>query len=85
MALRKYRKALRYLDVCWEKEGVDEGRHIYVVFDTFPKSLDLLPKSLHNLLMFFPSIFLFFFGTFGIWGLSREESSIKKDKIPNIH
>ncbi|KAK2967542.1 hypothetical protein RJ640_030413 [Escallonia rubra] len=26
MALRKYRKALRYLDVCWEKEDIDEGR-----------------------------------------------------------
>jgi len=25
MALRKYRKALRYLDICWEKEGIDEG------------------------------------------------------------
>ncbi|KAH6834368.1 peptidyl-prolyl cis-trans isomerase / cyclophilin-40 / rotamase [Perilla frutescens var. hirtella] len=25
MALRKYRKALRYLDVCWEKEGIDEA------------------------------------------------------------
>lgn len=25
MALRKYRKALRYLDVCWEKEEIDEG------------------------------------------------------------
>ena len=25
MALKKYRKALRYLDVCWEKEGIDEG------------------------------------------------------------
>ncbi|KAK1402599.1 PPIase cyclophilin-type domain-containing protein [Heracleum sosnowskyi] len=24
MALKKYRKALRYLDVCWEKEGIDE-------------------------------------------------------------
>ncbi|OWM77954.1 peptidyl-prolyl cis-trans isomerase CYP40 [Punica granatum] len=24
MALRKYRKALRYLDVCWEKDGIDE-------------------------------------------------------------
>jgi peptidyl-prolyl isomerase D len=24
MALRKYRKALRYLDTCWEKEGIDE-------------------------------------------------------------
>ncbi|XP_047328852.1 peptidyl-prolyl cis-trans isomerase CYP40 [Impatiens glandulifera] len=24
MALRKYKKALRYLDVCWEKEGIDE-------------------------------------------------------------
>ncbi|KAA8531735.1 hypothetical protein F0562_006548 [Nyssa sinensis] len=26
MALRKYRKALRYLDVCWEKEDVDEEK-----------------------------------------------------------
>ncbi|PIN20458.1 HSP90 co-chaperone CPR7/Cyclophilin [Handroanthus impetiginosus] len=25
MALRKYRKALCYLDVSWEKEGIDEG------------------------------------------------------------
>ncbi|XP_010548031.1 PREDICTED: peptidyl-prolyl cis-trans isomerase CYP40 [Tarenaya hassleriana] len=23
-ALRKYRKALRYLDICWEKDGIDE-------------------------------------------------------------
>jgi len=26
MALKKYRKALRYLDVCWEKEGIDEEK-----------------------------------------------------------
>ncbi|KAL8167393.1 hypothetical protein V2J09_008892 [Rumex salicifolius] len=26
MALRKYRKALRYLDVCWEKDGIDEEK-----------------------------------------------------------
>ncbi|KAJ6692580.1 PEPTIDYL-PROLYL CIS-TRANS ISOMERASE [Salix purpurea] len=26
MALKKYRKALRYLDICWEKEGIDEER-----------------------------------------------------------
>ncbi|GMI68088.1 CYCLOPHILIN 40, SQUINT [Hibiscus trionum] len=25
VALRKYWKALRYLDVCWEQEGIDEG------------------------------------------------------------
>ncbi|XP_052160128.1 peptidyl-prolyl cis-trans isomerase CYP40-like isoform X1 [Oryza glaberrima] len=25
-ALRKYRKALRYLDVCWEKEDIDEEK-----------------------------------------------------------
>lgn len=25
MALRKYRKALRYLDVCWELEDINEG------------------------------------------------------------
>ncbi|KAI3809827.1 hypothetical protein L1987_19427 [Smallanthus sonchifolius] len=24
MALRKYKKAVRYLDVCWEKEGIDD-------------------------------------------------------------
>ncbi|KAI5661050.1 hypothetical protein M9H77_20373 [Catharanthus roseus] len=28
MALRKYRKALRYLDICWEKEGVDEDKSL---------------------------------------------------------
>ncbi|KAK9286594.1 hypothetical protein L1049_014994 [Liquidambar formosana] len=28
MALRKYRKALRYLDVCWEKEGIDEEKSL---------------------------------------------------------
>ena len=27
VALRKYRKALRYLDVCWEKEEIDEGKY----------------------------------------------------------
>ncbi|KAG6761445.1 hypothetical protein POTOM_034664 [Populus tomentosa] len=26
MALKKYRKALRYLDICWEKEGIDEEK-----------------------------------------------------------
>uniref|UniRef100_A0A6N2M475 Uncharacterized protein n=1 Tax=Salix viminalis TaxID=40686 RepID=A0A6N2M475_SALVM len=25
MALRKYRKAWRYLDLCWEKDDMDEG------------------------------------------------------------
>lgn len=25
MALKKYHKALRYVDVCWEKEEIDEG------------------------------------------------------------
>ncbi|KAL2512184.1 Peptidyl-prolyl cis-trans isomerase CYP40 [Abeliophyllum distichum] len=30
MALKKYRKALRYLDVCWEKEGIDEDRSVYL-------------------------------------------------------
>ncbi|BBH09523.1 peptidyl-prolyl cis-trans isomerase / cyclophilin-40 / rotamase [Prunus dulcis] len=26
MALKKYRKSLRYLDICWEKDGIDEER-----------------------------------------------------------
>ncbi|POO03069.1 Cyclophilin-type peptidyl-prolyl cis-trans isomerase [Trema orientale] len=26
MALKKYRKALRYLDICWEKDGIDEDK-----------------------------------------------------------
>ncbi|XP_075501719.1 peptidyl-prolyl cis-trans isomerase CYP40-like [Primulina tabacum] len=30
MALRKYRKALRYLDICWEKEGIDEDKSVYL-------------------------------------------------------
>lgn len=25
MALRKYRKALCYLDICWEQDAIDEG------------------------------------------------------------
>jgi hypothetical protein len=24
-ALRKYRKGLRYVDICWEKEDIDQG------------------------------------------------------------
>ncbi|KAK9056684.1 hypothetical protein SSX86_024046 [Deinandra increscens subsp. villosa] len=28
MALRKYKKAVRYLDVCWEKEGIDDDTSI---------------------------------------------------------
>ncbi|KAJ4833205.1 Peptidyl-prolyl cis-trans isomerase cyp40 [Turnera subulata] len=28
MALKKHRKALRYLDVCWEKEGIDEEKSL---------------------------------------------------------
>jgi hypothetical protein len=31
-ALRKYRKALRYLDVCWEKEEIDEGKYTVYCF-----------------------------------------------------
>ncbi|PKI44476.1 peptidyl-prolyl cis-trans isomerase CYP40-like [Punica granatum] len=27
MALRKYKKALRYLDICWEKDGIDEVKY----------------------------------------------------------
>ncbi|XP_043714332.1 peptidyl-prolyl cis-trans isomerase CYP40-like [Telopea speciosissima] len=30
MALRKYRKALRYLDICWEKEDIDEEKSTYL-------------------------------------------------------
>ncbi|CAH9100427.1 unnamed protein product [Cuscuta europaea] len=30
MALKKYRKALRYLDICWEKEGIDEDQSSYM-------------------------------------------------------
>lgn len=28
MAIRKYRKALRYLDICWEKEDIDEEKSL---------------------------------------------------------
>ncbi|URE05637.1 Peptidyl-prolyl cis-trans isomerase [Musa troglodytarum] len=28
MALKKYRKAMRYLDVCWEKEEIDEEKSL---------------------------------------------------------
>ncbi|KAF6160691.1 hypothetical protein GIB67_019631 [Kingdonia uniflora] len=30
MALRKYRKALRYLDVCWEKEDIDAEKSLFL-------------------------------------------------------
>ncbi|KAL3814197.1 hypothetical protein ACJIZ3_015465 [Penstemon smallii] len=30
MSLRKYRKALRYLDVCWEKDEIDEDKSVYL-------------------------------------------------------
>lgn len=30
MALRKYRKALRYLDDCWEKDGIDEEKSSFL-------------------------------------------------------
>ncbi|XP_057963988.1 peptidyl-prolyl cis-trans isomerase CYP40 [Malania oleifera] len=30
MALRKYKKALSYLDVCWEKEGIDEEKSTFL-------------------------------------------------------
>ncbi|KAM3270865.1 hypothetical protein P3S67_029067 [Capsicum chacoense] len=30
MALSKYRQSLRYLDICWEKEGIDEDRSAYL-------------------------------------------------------
>lgn len=30
MALRNYRKSLRYLNICWEKEGIDEDRSAYL-------------------------------------------------------
>jgi len=31
MALRKYRKALRYLDVCWEKDDIDQGQCLFIL------------------------------------------------------
>ncbi|WVZ25772.1 hypothetical protein V8G54_004316 [Vigna mungo] len=31
MALRKYRKALRYLDVCWEKDDIDQGQCLCIL------------------------------------------------------
>ncbi|KAF9622691.1 hypothetical protein IFM89_032612 [Coptis chinensis] len=30
MAIRKYRKALRYLDICWEKEDIDQEKSSYL-------------------------------------------------------
>ncbi|KAL3515247.1 hypothetical protein ACH5RR_022149 [Cinchona calisaya] len=30
MALRKYRKALRYLDVCWDKDEIDEDKSMHL-------------------------------------------------------
>ncbi|KAI3895902.1 hypothetical protein MKW98_025693 [Papaver atlanticum] len=30
MALKKYRKGLRYLDICWDKEDIDEEKSAYL-------------------------------------------------------
>lgn len=31
MATRKYRKALKYQDMCWEMPDIDQGHHISIV------------------------------------------------------
>ncbi|KAK6135687.1 hypothetical protein DH2020_030564 [Rehmannia glutinosa] len=42
MAVQKYRKALRYLDVCWEKEEIDEGdRHRILYYLTLIKAMSI--------------------------------------------
>jgi hypothetical protein len=47
-ALRKYRKALRYLDVCWEKDDIDEGELLFVLVIAYFNIV--LLKLLHCLL-----------------------------------
>lgn len=47
-ALRKYRKALRYLDVCWEKDDIDEGELLFLLVIT--SFNNVLLKLLHCLL-----------------------------------
>jgi len=42
-ALRKYRKSMRYLDLCWEKEDIDEGS-----FPFFSSLLSLFIQKLGN-------------------------------------
>jgi len=70
MALRKYRKALRYLDICWDQEGIDEGREFFLsddwvlLFFYFPAECDL------------PVLFN--------W-LCREEFLIAEDKVGDLH
>ena len=39
MALRKYRKALQYLDECWEKDGIDEGHSLASLHPKFSSIL----------------------------------------------
>lgn len=42
MALRKYRKALRYLDVSWEKEGIDDGGQNFLLSLWFRSYISIL-------------------------------------------
>jgi hypothetical protein len=44
-AIRKYRKALRYLDVCWEKEEIDEGN--YTVSEAFVQIVTVLSHYMY--------------------------------------
>jgi hypothetical protein len=76
-ALKKYRKAMRYLDLCWEKEEIDEGRYFFffsyqssilliLSFDTYRPRHIVLADS-NSLLM------------------CREELSTTEDKVNYTH
>lgn len=74
MALRKYRKALRYLDECWEKDGIDEGElavavHLFTCYDD-PAIYLLAVTGLKS-----ASLIIFF----------REKCIIAKSQVAGFH
>jgi len=73
MALRKYRKALRYLDVCWEKDDIDQGLSLHILALAIELTWNFSASSL--LSKVFALSFL----------LCREQCFIKEDKISNLY
>lgn len=48
MAIRKYRKALKYQDLCWEMPDLEQGYLIFIL-DTNLKKMQCLNKDVLSL------------------------------------
>ncbi|KAL1355178.1 hypothetical protein AAHE18_05G096000 [Arachis hypogaea] len=57
MAQKKYRKALCYLDICWEKEGIDECKLaclLFILAETLNCNCISPPLNVDNIVAFMP-------------------------------